>query len=117
AEANLNPSIPTFTASLDASEEQGGTNTGAGFVGLTATPVLTAGGINNGVITWTDATGDTPQVENKYSPWGQVWTWRLGANNTGGPDAPLSGTGLQSEYTNDQLIPFGAGDSAATIAE
>ena len=107
-----------FTASLDASEEIGGTNTGTGLVGLiTAGEVTTAGGIANGIMTWADTTGYTPQVEDATTAWGQVWTWRLGANNTGGPDAPLSGTGAQSEYTNAQLIPFGAGDSADTIAE
>ena len=110
-----------FTASLNASLETGGLNTGLGIVqAIAAGQVTTGGGIANGVITWTDTSGDTPQVESgvpSATNWGQVWTWRLGANNTDGPYAPYSAAGLQSSGTNNYLVPFGAGDSPNTIAQ
>jgi hypothetical protein len=106
-----------FTASLDASKEPFGKNDGTGLVELTGQVATTSGAINNGIMTWTDTTGDTNQVEDQFSNWGQVWTWRAGANNTGGPDAPLSKTGVQTPAANLEPVIFGAGDSSQTIAQ
>jgi hypothetical protein len=116
AYAAANPNTPSFTAWLDTSQEVGGQNTGAGLVKVNASAATTGGGFDNGIMTWTDTTGFTNQVENQFSTWGATWAWRYGANNTGGPDAPLSGTGLQFQSANRESIVFSAGDSAVTIA-
>ncbi len=122
--AAANNSTFPFTAALDGSREVGGTNNGSGIVKPNATAATTAGGFDNGIMTWTDTTGNTPQVEDLrtagVSPWGSVWTWRQGVDHlgdAGGLFGPLSGTGAQYLTSTDYLVPFGAGDTAVILAQ
>ncbi len=113
------PSTMPFTASLDGSQEIGGTNNGSGIVKANAAAATTAGGFDHGIMTWTDTTA-TPQVEDQFSPWNSVWTWNQGVDHLGDPGGlygPLSGTGTQYQSSTNFPVPFGVGDSAITIAQ